>query len=61
MRLLGIAVGMAVILVAPVNALSLPLNGKLSFDVIRKGKDIGDHSYSFAGLCCTNKLMGFTV
>lgn len=49
MRLFGMAVGIAVALAAPVNALSLPSNGKLSFDVVRKGKDIGDHSYKFAG------------
>ncbi|QGX99093.1 hypothetical protein EI983_12775 [Roseovarius faecimaris] len=49
MRLLGLAVGLAVALAAPVHALSIPSNGKLSFDVVRKGKDIGDHTYSFSG------------
>lgn len=49
MRLFGIALGLVVALAAPVNALSLPSNGKLSFDVVRKGKDIGDHSYKFSG------------
>ena len=49
MRLLGVAVVIAVALAAPLNALSLPSNGKLSFDAMRKGKDIGDHSYSFSG------------
>ncbi len=49
MRLFGIALGLAVALAAPVNALSLPSNGKLSFDVVRKGKDIGNHSYKFSG------------
>jgi len=49
MRLFGLAVGLAVALAAPVNALSIPSNGSLSFDVVRKGKDIGDHSYQFSG------------
>ena len=49
MRLFELIFGLAVILSAPVNALSIPNHGKLSFDVIRKGKDIGDHSYSFSG------------
>ncbi|MFC4215929.1 DUF6134 family protein [Pseudophaeobacter arcticus] len=49
MRIFGLALGLAVALAAPVNALSIPSNGKLSFDVVRKGKDIGDHSYSFSG------------
>ena len=48
MRLLGMAVGIAIALAAPVNALSVPSEGKLTFDVMRKGKDIGDHSYSFS-------------
>ncbi|NDW46788.1 DUF6134 family protein [Ruegeria sp. PrR005] len=34
---------------APALASSLPDQGKLRFDVIRKGKDIGDHSYVFSG------------
>lgn len=49
MRLLGLAVGLALALAGPVNALSVPSDGTLSFDVMRKGKDIGDHSYSFTG------------
>jgi len=49
MRLFGVALGLAVAFAAPVNALSLPSNGKLNFDVVRKGKDIGDHSYEFSG------------
>ncbi len=36
-------------LAAPVNALTLPPNGALKFDVMRKGKDIGDHSFRFSG------------
>ena len=49
MRLLGLAIGFAAALAAPANALTLPANGNLSFDVIRKGKDIGEHSYRFSG------------
>lgn len=49
MRLFGLVVGLAAVLAAPVNALSIPSNGKLNFDVVRKGKDIGDHSYQFSG------------
>lgn len=49
MRLFGLAVGLAVALAAPVNALSIPSNGSLNFDVVRKGKDIGDHTYRFFG------------
>lgn len=49
MRFLGLAVSLAVTLAAPANALSLPAKGALKFDVMRKGKDIGDHSYSFSG------------
>nr|WP_139229828.1 DUF6134 family protein [Litoreibacter janthinus] len=33
----------------PVSALTLPSDGNLKFDVVRKGKDIGDHSYQFSG------------
>jgi len=49
MRNLGLAVGLALALAAPAHALSLPKDGTLSFDVIRKGIDIGDHSYRFSG------------
>jgi hypothetical protein len=49
MRLLGLVIGLAVAFAAPVSALTLPSNGKLNFDVVRKGKDIGDHSYQFSG------------
>ena len=49
MRTLGFIAGLAVVLAVPVNALSLPAKGNLSFDVVRKGKDIGDHSYQFSG------------
>jgi len=49
MRLFGIFLGIAVALAAPVNALSILSDGKLAFDVMRNGKDIGDHSYNFSG------------
>jgi hypothetical protein len=45
LAILAVALGLAV----PVGASTLPSSGKLSFDVIRNGKDIGDHSYVFAG------------
>lgn len=37
------------VVTSPVAASSLPDQGNLRFDVIRKGKDIGDHSYVFSG------------
>jgi len=49
MRILGMAVGLALALAAPANAFSLPQGGSLKFDVIRKGTNIGEHSYSFSG------------
>lgn len=32
-----------------VSAGTVPASGSLDFDVVRKGKDIGDHSYRFSG------------
>jgi hypothetical protein len=49
MRFFGMALGLAVALAAPVHAMSIPSSGSLNFDVVRKGKDIGDHSYRFSG------------
>lgn len=49
MRLLSIAVCLATALALPAGAMSLPDGGSLRFDVLRKGKDIGDHSYRFSG------------
>jgi len=49
MRNLGMALGLALALAAPANALTLPQGGALNFDVIRKGTDIGEHSYRFSG------------
>ncbi len=49
MRSLSLAAGLALALATSVNAASIPAGGHLDFDVVRKGKDIGDHSYSFNG------------
>ncbi len=49
MRLLSIAICLATGLALPASAMSLPDSGSLRFDVVRKGKDIGDHSYQFSG------------
>jgi len=49
MRLFGMILGLAVVMSAPVSALSIPSNGQLNFDVVRKGSDIGDMSYHFSG------------
>lgn len=60
MRLLGLAIGFATMLAVPANALTLPSSGKLTFDVMRKGKDIGDHSYQFSGSEGTFTVKVFT-
>ncbi len=49
MRRFGLSLIAALALAAPAHALSLPSGGKLTFDVVRKGKDIGDHVYRFKG------------
>lgn len=49
MRRFGLSLIAALALAAPAHAMSLPSGGKLSFDVVRKGKDIGDHVYQFKG------------
>jgi hypothetical protein len=49
MRFLILITGLAVCVAAPLSAASLPESGSLKFDVIRNGKDIGDHSYKFSG------------
>ncbi|EEX08508.1 conserved hypothetical protein [Ruegeria lacuscaerulensis ITI-1157] len=49
MRKFGLSLIAALALTAPAHALTLPSGGKLSFDVVRKGKDIGDHVYRFQG------------
>ncbi len=50
MKFLTLIAALAVSMAAPLNAASLPASGNLQFDVIRKGKDIGDHSFRFNGL-----------
>jgi len=47
-KLLG-SILLAASVAAPGFSSSLPAKGNLRFDVIRKGKDIGDHSYTFSG------------
>lgn len=49
MRILSLAAGLTLALATSVNAASIPAGGQLEFDVVRKGKDIGDHSYRFSG------------
>ena len=49
MRILSLAAGLTLALSSALNAASIPSGGHLDFDVIRKGKDIGDHSYSLQG------------
>lgn len=45
----GLAPALVLALAAPLNAANIPSNGQLNFDVVRKGKDIGDHGYRFSG------------
>jgi len=49
MRIVTLLTAMGLALASPVNAATIPSSGRLDFDVIRKGKDIGDHSYKFTG------------
>ena len=49
MRIVTFIAAMGLALASQVNAASIPSSGRLDFDVIRKGKDIGDHSYKFSG------------
>jgi len=49
MRIVTLLTAMGLALASPVNAATIPSSGRLDFDVIRKGKDIGDHSYKFSG------------
>lgn len=49
MRILSLAAGLTLALTTAVTAASIPSGGHLDFDVVRKGKDIGDHSYRFQG------------
>lgn len=43
------ALAATVALALPAMASSIPSQGRLDFDVVRKGKDIGDVSYMFSG------------
>ncbi len=49
MRILSLAAGLTLALATSLSASSIPADGHLDFDVVRKGKDIGDHSYDFEG------------
>lgn len=49
MRILSLAAGLTLALATSLNAASIPSGGHLGFDVVRKGNDIGDHSYEFKG------------
>lgn len=49
LRAAGLAAGLAIALAAAGQAASPPPSGRLDFDVMRNGKDIGDHSYVFSG------------
>ncbi|MBL4750849.1 MAG: hypothetical protein JKX71_09770 [Amylibacter sp.] len=49
MKFLTLILGLAISVAAPLNAASLPKLDNLTFDVMRKGKDIGDHSFKFNG------------
>lgn len=50
MHFLGWTLGLALAMTAPAGALTLPSNGTLDFDVMRNGRDIGDHNYRFSGM-----------
>lgn len=49
MRRFGLSLVAALALATPAHAQSLPSGGEMSFDVIRKGQDIGDHVCQFRG------------
>lgn len=49
MRVFSLVAGLLIAATAPLSAATLPSSGKLAFEVMRKGKDIGDHSYRFSG------------
>lgn len=49
MRIFTLLTAIGLALASPINAASIPSSGRLDFDVIRKGKDIGNHSYKFSG------------
>jgi hypothetical protein len=49
LRAIALAAGLSIALAAVGQAASPPPSGHLDFDVMRNGKDIGDHSYTFSG------------
>ncbi len=48
-RFTTLVMAMGLALAGSANAATIPSSGHLDFDVMRKGKDIGDHSYNFTG------------
>lgn len=49
MKFITLVLGLTALTATQLNAASLPASDYLQYDVIRKGKDIGDHSYRFNG------------
>ncbi len=47
MRFLTLILGLAVAMAAPLHAASLPKSANFKFDVMRKGKNIGEHRFNF--------------
>lgn len=48
-RSLPFALGLVLCSAILADAAKMPASGRLDFDVIRKGKDIGDHQFTFSG------------
>lgn len=48
-RSLPLALGLVLCSAVLADAATMPASGRLDFDVIRKGKDIGDHQFAFSG------------
>jgi len=48
MRFLTLILGLAVAMATPLHAASLPKSANFKFDVMRKGKDIGEHRFNFS-------------
>lgn len=49
LRPVALALGLLLSATATLQAATPPASGRLEFDVVRNGKDIGDHNYSFLG------------
>lgn len=46
---LPLALGLVLFSAVLAESATIPASGRLDFDVIRKGKDIGDHQFAFSG------------